>query len=250
MAFPSQKVGPWLCATAQGWPGWMVSKVALGIWKIQRSKILVTIFLTVSFFCVFYLCKESYVETELCLMTLSNHHFPIWKRYHLFYTYDFFWMKFLVLPSLKGIPRLLRMQLLWRFKDSTPTYKLGQGTPYGICALMNGLYVLHCIGFDCGQKLMNHFVETWKHNIFDGVAWIFGARTLHRVALHGLLRMLKHEVALNQSDAFVVPLGCKDDVLSLLQINWHTQTFTLLYEYPNQDYLECCGPTACMFCSG
>ena len=36
---------------------------------------LVTIFLTVSFFCVLYLCKESYVETELCLMTLSNHHF-------------------------------------------------------------------------------------------------------------------------------------------------------------------------------
>ena len=92
-------------------------------------------------------------------MTLSNHHFPIWKRYHLFYTYDFFRMKFLVLPSLKGILRLLRMQLLWRFKDSTPTYKLCQGTTYGICALMNGLYVLHCIELDCGQKLVHYFVD-------------------------------------------------------------------------------------------
>ena len=64
---------------------------------------LTTIFSYPFIFYVLYLCKESYVETGLCLMTLSNHHLPTWKRYHLFYTYDFFRMKFLVLPSLKGI---------------------------------------------------------------------------------------------------------------------------------------------------
>ena len=37
---------------------------------------LTTTFLTLSFFYVLYLCKELYVETELGLMTFSNHHLP------------------------------------------------------------------------------------------------------------------------------------------------------------------------------